>query len=66
MEVPGNVNINRVEPRRLVLPQSGPPIVWMHPEVVERTAEDLERQTVQVKGVPLSGLWGEGNKINVP
>ena len=30
----------------------------MHPEVVERTAEDLERQPVQVKGVPVSGLWG--------
>ena len=51
-------HVDRVEPCGPVLPEAVPPIVRVHPEVVERTAEDLERQPVQVKGVPVSSLWG--------
>ena len=61
-----SLHIDGVETGGPVLAQPVPPVVGVHPEVVERTAEDLERQTVQVKGVPLSGLWGEGSKHNIP
>ena len=65
-DLSGNfLHVDGVETRCPVLAQPVPPVVRVHPEVVERTAEDLERQPVQVKGVPLSSLWIEGYKMNV-
>ena len=49
-------HVDCVESGGPVLAESVPPVVGVNPEVVERSAEDLERQPVEVKGVPIASL----------
>ena len=49
-------HVDCVESGGPVLAESVPPVVGVHPEVVQRPAEDLQRQTVQVEGVPVASL----------